>query len=211
MFVLFGSVTGLCGHTHGLWELLDSASTADKLPLPVFVADTTNIPLPHKLLRCTHLPPACLPLALPQGGATATSSRRNGSVPAARSCLQCRPRRARHSASTALVPNIRIGRYGKVVPEFFEGSVASHNSLLSILIRVDKHPELLGAVQLASTLAAVGAAVVTELVPTLPVPDLGEGSIDAALEMDLDAPIPLGKRKCPGVLPRQAPTLQQRR
>ena len=102
-------------------------------------------------------------------------------------------------------------RYGKVVPEFFQGSVGSNTSLLNMLIRVDKYPELLGAVRLASTLDAAGAAVVAELVPTLPVPDVDEGSKDAALEMGLDAPIPLRERKCPGVFPRQAPTLQQQR
>ena len=37
--------------------------------------------------------------------------------------------------------------------------------------------------------------------------------VDYAMEMDpdLDAAIPLRERKCPGVLPRQAPTLQQLR
>ena len=78
-----------------------------------------------------------------------------------------------------------------------------------MLIWVDKHPELLGLVRLGSTLAAAGAALVAEVVPTLPVPNLDEGSIDAALEMDLDAPIRLCEHKCPRVLPRQAPTLQE--
>ena len=101
-------------------------------------------------------------------------------------------------------------RYGKVVPEFFQGSVGSETPLLSMLIRVDKHPQLLGAVRLASTLAAAGAAAVAELGPPLQVPDL---DVDSAMEMDLDldAPIPLRERKCPGVLPMQAPTLQQQR
>ena len=31
------------------------------------------------------------------------------------------------------------------------------------------------------------------------------------MDLDLDAPIPLRERKCPGVLPSQAPTLQQLR
>ena len=42
-------------------------------------------------------------------------------------------------------------RYGKVVPELFQGSVSSDTPLLSMLIRVDKHPQLLGAVRLEST------------------------------------------------------------
>ena len=42
-------------------------------------------------------------------------------------------------------------------------------------------------------------------------PDLDEGSIDAALKMELDALIPMRNRKPPGVLPRHAPTLQQLR
>ena len=91
------------------------------------------------------------------------------------------------------------------MPEFFQGSVGLDTSLLNMLICVDKHPELLGAVQLASTLAAA-AVVVADLAPTLPAAALDEGSIDAALEMDLDAPIPLSERKCPGVLPWLAPT-----
>ena len=78
-------------------------------------------------------------------------------------------------------------------------------------IRVDKHAELRAAVHLASTLAAAGAAVVANLVPTLRVPDLDEGSIASAYEMDLEAPIRLGEHKCPGMLPRQASTLQRRR
>ena len=94
-------------------------------------------------------------------------------------------------------------RYGKVVPEFFQGTVALDTSLLSMLIREDKHLQLLGAVQLASTLVAVGAAAVAE-------GDLDEGSIVVALQMDLDAPIPLRERKCPGVLPRQTPTQLRR-
>ena len=93
-------------------------------------------------------------------------------------------------------------RYNKVVAEFFHGSVASGTSLPSMLIRVDKHPELLGAVRLASTLAVAGAAVVVELVPTLLVPNLDERSISAASQMDIDAPISLRERKCPRVFPR---------
>ena len=101
-------------------------------------------------------------------------------------------------------------RYGKVVPEFFQGTVSSDTPVLSMLIRVDKHPQLLGAVRLASTLATAGAAAVAELRPTLQVPDL---DVDSAMEMDLvlDALIRLRERKCPGVLPRQDPTLRQLR
>ena len=62
-------------------------------------------------------------------------------------------------------------RYGKVVPEFFQGSVPSYTYLLSMLIRVDKDIEFLGAVRLASTLAASAVAI---LGPTLLVrPGLG--------------------------------------
>ena len=56
-------------------------------------------------------------------------------------------------------------RYGKVVPEFFQGSISADTPLLSMLIRVDKHPQHLGAVRLASTLAAACAAAVAELGP----------------------------------------------
>ena len=102
----------------------------------------------------------------------------------------------------------RMG-YGKVVPDFFLSSVASNISRLSMLLSVEKHPELLGAIRLASILVAAGAAVVAELVPTLPVPHPDEGSIDVAVGMNLDAPIPLRERQCPRVLPRQAPLVQQ--
>ena len=47
-----------------------------------------------------------------------------------------------------------------------------------MLIRVDKHPDLLGTFWLASTLAAAGGAVVAELLPALHVSHLDEGSID---------------------------------
>ena len=79
-----------------------------------------------------------------------------------------------------------------------------------MLIRVDKHPQLLGAVRLASTSAAAYAVAVAELGPILQVPNL---DVDYAMAMDLVlvAPIPLRERKCPGVLPRQAPTLQELR
>ena len=40
-------------------------------------------------------------------------------------------------------------RCGKVVLEFFQGNVTSDTSLLSMLIRVDKHPDPLGAFWLA--------------------------------------------------------------
>ena len=56
---------------------------------------------------------------------------------------------------------------------------------------------------------AASAAIVVQLVPTLPVPDLDEGSRDVALERDAHAPIPLSERKCPGVLSRQALALQE--
>ena len=79
-----------------------------------------------------------------------------------------------------------------------------------MLIRVDKHPRLLGAVRLASTLVVACVAAVAELGPILQVPNL---NVDYAMKMDpdLDGAIPLRERKCPGVLPRQAPTLQQLR
>ena len=101
-------------------------------------------------------------------------------------------------------------RYGKVVLEFFQGSISADSPLLSMLIRVDKHPQLLGAVLVASTLAAACAATAAELGPILQVPNL---DTDYAMEMhpDLDAVIPFRERKCPGVLPRQARTLQQLR
>ena len=89
--------------------------------------------------------------------------------------------------------------------------MTSYTSLLNMVIYVDKHPELLGAIRLAYTLAAAPEAVVGDLAPALPVATLDEGSIDAALEMDLDVPIPLWECKCPGVLTRQAPTLHQMR
>ena len=99
-------------------------------------------------------------------------------------------------------------RYGKGVAEFFQGSVSSNTSLLSMLIRVHKDPQLLGAVRLASTLAATGVAAVAEIGPTVQVP---HPDVKAPIEMDLDAPIPLRERQCPGFLPRQAPTLPQLR
>ena len=64
-------------------------------------------------------------------------------------------------------------------------------------------PEILRAARLASTLAAAGAAAVAELGPTFRVPHM---DVDAAMEMDLGAPIPVLER--PGVLPTQTPTLQ---
>ena len=101
-------------------------------------------------------------------------------------------------------------RYGKVLPEFFQGSNSADSPVLSMLIRVDKHPQLLGAVQLASTLATACADTIAELGPILQVPNV---DVDYAMEVDpdLDAAIPLRERKCPGVLPRQAPTVQQLR
>ena len=60
--------------------------------------------------------------------------------------------------------------YGKVVPEFFQGSISADTPLLGMLIRVDKHPQLLGAVWVASTLAAASTAAVVRLgpIPQLP-------------------------------------------
>ena len=92
--------------------------------------------------------------------------------------------------------------YGKVVPEFFQGNVASDTFLLSMLIRVDKHPELMGALRLASTLAVSVAANVAQVVPTVRVLDVDEGPMKAALEINLNAPILLRERKCPSMLPR---------
>ena len=68
-----------------------------------------------------------------------------------------------------------------------------------MLICKKKHPELLGAVRLPSTLAAASVAVVAEFVPTLSVLDQDEGSIHAALEMDLDAAIPFSSASGPAM------------
>ena len=101
-------------------------------------------------------------------------------------------------------------RYGKVVPEFFQGSISAETPLLGMLTRVDRHPQVLGAVRVASTLAAASAAAVVRLRPISEVPNL---DVDYRMDMDpdLDAAIPLRERKCLGVLPRQAGTLQQLR
>ena len=101
-------------------------------------------------------------------------------------------------------------RYGKVVPEFFQGSISADTPLLGMLIRVDRLAQLLGAVRVASTLAAASSAAVVRLGSIPQVPNL---EIDYAMDMDpdLDAAITLRERKCPGVLPRQAGTLQQLR
>ena len=48
-----------------------------------------------------------------------------------------------------------------------------------MLVRVDEHPQLLGAVWLASTLAAAGAPAIAMLGPTLQVPHL---NVDCAME-----------------------------
>ena len=100
-------------------------------------------------------------------------------------------------------------RYGKVVPEFFQGSISADTPLLSMLIRVDKHLGLLGAVRVASTLAAASAVAVVQLGPI----HQANLDVDYAMDMDadLDAVIALRERKCSGVRPRQAPTLQQLR
>ena len=52
MFVLFGSVTGLCGHTHVPRKLVDSASIPIKPLFPILVAATSNLP-PHMSHNCT--------------------------------------------------------------------------------------------------------------------------------------------------------------
>ena len=86
-------------------------------------------------------------------------------------------------------------QYVKVVPEFVQG-VGLDTFLLNMFIRVDKHPGLLAAVRLASTLAAAAAAVVEDLAPALLVADLDEASIDAALEMEFGVPISLSEHQC---------------
>ena len=96
------------------------------------------------------------------------------------------------------------------MPAFSQGSISADTPLLGMLIRVDKHPRLLGAVRVASTLAAASAAAVVRPGPIPQVPNL---DVDYAMDMgpELDDAIPLRERKCPGVLPRQAGTLQQLR
>ena len=53
MFVLFGSVTGLCGHTHGPWEPLDSASIAVRCRY--YKSSTSS------QMADMHASPSCLP------------------------------------------------------------------------------------------------------------------------------------------------------
>ena len=62
--------------------------------------------------------------------------------------------------------------------------------------------------QLASTLAAARAAVMPDFAAAQHVAAHDEGSIDAALDKDLDTLLPLSERKWHGVLRSHAPTLQ---
>ena len=99
-------------------------------------------------------------------------------------------------------------RYGKVVAEFFEGSVsAGDTSLLNKLIPINKRPGLLGAVSAAASLAVAGAPHVAGLPPPPPMAASDDGSIDAGSMIEVDAHVPEGGRKCPAVLPKQARTL----
>ena len=178
--------------------------------LPFFVANTIQPLLTSQWLICLH-PPPWLPSALPQVGASATSRQRNGSAPCGKVLpIVHNPDSKAYSVHCSGTQHTNWVRYGKVVPEFFQGSMSADTPLQGMLICVDKHPQLLGDVQVASTLAAASAAAVVRLGPCRQVPNL---DVAYAMDMDpdLDAAIPLRERKCPGVLPRQASTLQQLR
>ena len=177
---------------------------------PFFVADTIQSSLMSQLLICVH-PPPLAPLSVAAGW-------RNRDIPTKK--LQCpcgkvlpivqNPDSKACSVHCSGTQHTDWVRYGKVVPESFQGSISADTPLLGMLIRVDKHPQLLGAARVASTLAAASAAAVVRLGPIPQVPNL---DADYAMDMDpeLDAAIPLRERKCPAVLPRQAGTLQQLR
>ena len=87
---------------------------------------------------------------------------------------------------------------GNIMPEFLQGSVGLENFSTERAHPRRQASKAPRGCRLASTLAAAAAAVVVNLAPAPPVAALDEGSIDAALEMDLDNPIPLSGRKCPG-------------
>ena len=88
------------------------------------------------------------------------------------------------------------------MPEFFPGSVHSNAALRNMLIRVNKHPDCLTAIRLASTLGAASVAVVANVSLAHPVAPHNDGSIDAELMMDFDVLITLSEHRCRGVLPR---------
>ena len=205
-FVLCWSVTGLCGCTHGLWELRDSATS----PPPLFCR-TYHTTFPYLTMADMRGSPPLAPLTVAAGW-------RNRDIPTKKWQCPCgkvlpivqNPDNKAYSIQCAGTQHTDWVRYGKVVPEFFQGSIGADTPLLGMLIRVDKHPQLLGAVRVASTLVAASAAAVVQPGPIPQVPNL---DVDYAMDMDpdLDGAIPPGKRKCPGVLPRQAATLQQLR
>ena len=205
-FVLSWSVTGLCGCTHGLWEPRDSATS----PPPLFCC-RYHTTFPYVTMADMRAFPPLAPLSVAAGGRNRDIPRKKWQCP----CGKVLPI-VQNSESTAYGVHCSGTQhtdwvwYVKVVPEFLQGSLSADTPLLGMLIRVDKHPQLLGAVRVASALAADSAAVVVRLGPIPQVPNL---DVDYATDMDpdLDAAIPLRERKCPGVLPRQAGTLQQLR
>ena len=54
-------------------------------------------------------------------------------------------------------------RYSKVVPEFLQDCVGLNAAPLNMLIRVDKHRDILGAATLTTPLVAAGVAIVAHL------------------------------------------------
>ena len=205
-FVLCWSVTGLCGCTHGQWEPWDSATS----PHPLFCRGY------HTTFPCVTM--ADMRASSPLAPLSVAAGWRNRDIPPKK--WQCPCGKVQrivqnldskaYSVHCSGTQHTDWVRYGKVVPVFFHGSISADTPLLGMLIRVDKHLQLLGAVPVASTLAAACAAAVVRLGPIPQVPNL---DVDYAMDMDpdLDAAIPLRERKCPGVLLRQAGTLQQLR
>ena len=134
------------------------------------------------------------PLAL----LTVAAGWRNRDIPTKKWQCPCRkvlpivqnPKSKAFSIHCSGTPHTNWVRYGKVVPEFFQGSINADTPLLSMLIRVDKHPQLLGGVRVASTLAAASAAAVVQPGPIHQVPNLDVGyAMD--MDPDLDGAIPL--------------------
>ena len=205
MFVVFGSVTGLRGHTYGPWELLDSASIPLKPPALRFLCRYYKSSTFSQMANMHASPPCWPPMSVAAAWRNRHILTKKWQCPSGRvlPIVQALDSKA-FGIHCSGARHTDWVRYGKVVPEFLQGTVSSNTSRLNLLIHIDKHLELLGGLRLTSTLSTAGAAVVAQLVPTLPVPHLDEGSIDTAFEMNLDTPIPLSERKCPRVLPRQA-------
>ena len=144
-----------------MWEPRDSATS----PLPLFCR-RYHTTFPYVTMAAMRASPPLAPLSVAAGWRNRDIATKKWQCPCGKvPTIVQNPDNKAYNVQCSGTQHTDWVRYGKVVPEFFQGGISADTPLLGMLIRVDKHPQLLGALRVASALAAASAAALVRLGP----------------------------------------------